>query len=187
MKKIVFIPGNGGSTTQDNWFPSVKNDLESYGLKVFAETFPDQDLAREAYWIPFLYNELKVDSETILVGHSSGAIAAMRFAEQYQVLGSVLVGAYYTDLNMEKEKLSGYFSRSWNWDKIRNNQKWISLFASEDDPWIPIEHPRHIHQCLNCEYHEYKNQGHFGGDYIKKEFPELTLSIMNYLRILASK
>lgn len=179
--KIVFVPGNGGSTTQDNWFPSVKTELESFGLEVIAEIFPDSDLARESYWIPFLRDNIKVDHETILVGHSSGAIAAMRFAEQYPILGSVLVGAYHTDLGMETEKLSGYFSRPWEWEKIRKHQQWISLFASDDDPWIPIEEARYIYQCLNCEYHEYKNQGHFGGDYLKKEFPELTLSILNYV------
>ncbi|MCC8467923.1 MAG: alpha/beta hydrolase [Rickettsia endosymbiont of Eriopis connexa] len=181
MIKIVFVPGNGNSTTQDNWFPSVKEELEAYNIEVITTTFPDPELARESYWIPFLRANIKVDDQTILVGHSSGAIAAMRFAEQYPILGSVLVGAYYTDLGIEQEKLSGYFSCSWNWKKIRNNQKWISLFASEDDPWIPIEHARYIHKYLNCEYHEYKNQGHFGGDYVKKEFPELTLSILNYL------
>ncbi len=53
------------------------------------------------------------------------------------------------------------------------------LFASEDDPWIPISEPQFIHQQLNCEYHEFKDQGHFGGDYFKPDFPELTLSILN--------
>lgn len=182
MVKIVFVPGNGGSTTQDNWFPSVKTELESFGLEVIAETFPDADLARESYWIPFLRDNIKVDHETILVGHSSGAIAAMRFAEQYPILGSVLVGAYHTDLGMETEKLSGYFSRPWEWEKIRKHQQWISLFASDDDPWVPIEEARYLHERLNCEYHEYINQGHFGGDYFKKEFPELTLSILRHLQ-----
>ncbi|KJV92367.1 RBBP9/YdeN family alpha/beta hydrolase [Rickettsia bellii] len=183
MIKIVFVPGNGNSTTKDNWFPSVKKELELHDIEVVAATFPDPDLAREFYWIPFLHDEIKVDDQTILVGHSSGAIAAMRLTEQYPILGSVLVGAYHTDLDMEKEKLSGYFSRPWNWEKIRSNQKYISLFASEDDPWIPIDHARYLHKHLNCEYHEYKNQGHFGGDYTKKEFPELTLSILNYLNL----
>lgn len=182
MVKAVFAPGNGGSIPQDNWFPGVKEALENHNIQVIAEPFPDPDLARESYWIPFLRNELKVDSETILVGHSSGAVAAMRFAEHYPILGSVLVGAYHTDLGMEKEKTSGYFSRPGDWEKIRTHQEWISLFASQDDPWIPIKEPRYIHQCLQCEYHEYKNQGHFCGDYVKKEFPELTLSILNYLK-----
>ncbi len=47
---------------------------------------------------------------------------------------------------------------------MRNNQQWTVLFASQDDPWISIEEPRYIHKMLNCEYHEYKNEGHFGGD-----------------------
>lgn len=182
--KIVFVPGNGGSTTQDNWFPKVKSQLEYHGFEVIAAVFPDADLARESYWVPFLIDELKVDQNTILVGHSSGAIASMRLAENHQILGAVLVGAYYTDLGIEKEKQSGYFDRLWNWEKIWKNQQWITLFASVDDPWIPIQEPRYIHEQLNCEYHEYKNQGHFGGDYFKAEFPELTLAILNNTRTL---
>lgn len=84
MTKIIFIPGNGGSTTHDNWFPSVKKELEAHGLSVVAAPFPDPELARESIWIPYLLNELKVDRNSILVGHSSGAIAAMRFAENNQ-------------------------------------------------------------------------------------------------------
>ncbi len=73
-KKVVFVPGNGGGTTQDNWFPELKCVLEEAGIQVIAEAFPDNDLARAKYWIPFLLNELKVDENTLLVGHSSGAV-----------------------------------------------------------------------------------------------------------------
>lgn len=183
MTKVVFVPGNGGSTTKDNWFSAVKAELEKHQLKVIAADFPDPELARQSIWLPFLRDELNVDENTILVGHSSGAIAAMRYAEQYKIKGSVLVGAYHTDLDMEQEKLSGYFDSPWDWEKIKENQEWCVLMASEDDPWIPITHPRHIHKKLNCEYHEFKNQGHFGGDYYKAEFPELTLSILNNLAL----
>jgi uncharacterized protein len=182
MAKIIFVPGNGGCTTQDNWFPSIKEEFEKHGLDVISTNFPDPELARESYWIPFLREELKAGNDTVLIGHSSGAIAAMRFAEKYELLGSVLVGAYYTHLGMETEKQSGYFDRPWDWNKININQKWISLFASSDDPWIPIKEARYIHTKLDCEYHEYKNQGHFGGDYFKSVFPELTLSVLNNLK-----
>ncbi len=181
VTKIIFIPGNGGSTTSDNWFPSVKKELEAQGVSVIAASFPDSDLARESIWIPFLLNELKVDKNSILVGHSSGAIAAMRLAEKHSIVGSVLVGAYHTDLGIEDEKKSGYFDRPWDWQKIRENQKWTVLFSSRDDPWIPIDQPRYIHSKLKCEYHEYTNQGHFGGDYFKEFFPELSQAIIRNL------
>ncbi|MBS0656600.1 MAG: alpha/beta hydrolase, partial [Verrucomicrobia bacterium] len=91
--KVLFIPGNGGGSPKDNWFPYLKEELEKLGVRVIASEFPDNQLAREAYWIPFLKNELKADDQTVLVGHSSGAIAAMRLAETDKLLGSVLVGA----------------------------------------------------------------------------------------------
>lgn len=178
MIKIIFIPGNGGCSTRDNWFPTVKSTLEASNLTVIAADFPDPDLARASFWMPFLLDELKVDENTILVGHSSGAVAAMRLAEKRRILGSVLVGAYYTDLGMETERQSGYFDQPWDFEKIRCNQKWTILFSSQDDPWISIEEPRYIHRMLNCEYHEYTNEGHFGGDYYKPSFPELSGAIL---------
>lgn len=183
-QKVILIPGNGGGSPKDNWFPSVKQELEAAGLTVISEEFPDNDLARASFWIPFICNELKADENTVLIGHSSGAIAAMRFAERQAILGSVLVGAYHTDLNMEKEKQSGYFDEPWNWESIRKNQQWIALFASQDDPWIPIEEARYIHLQLNCEYHEYKNEGHFGGDYYKPTFPELSYAVIRNIKAM---
>lgn len=185
IQKVILIPGNGGgSPNKDNWFPSVKKELEAAGLTVISEEFPDNDLARASFWIPFLLNELKADENTILIGHSSGAIAAMRLAEKQPILGSVLVGAYHTDLGIEKEKQSGYFNTPWDWEKIRSNQKWIALFASQNDPWIPIEQARYIHAQLNCEYHEYKHEGHFGGDYDKPTFPELSHAVLRNIGIM---
>ncbi len=181
MVKAIFIPGNGGSSTQDNWFPAVKLELEAHGVEVISVVFPDPYLARQSYWIPFLRDELKADEKTILIGHSSGAIAAMRFAEEYLILGSVLVGAYHTDLGMESEKKSGYFDKAWNWDAIKCNQQWTILFASQDDPWIPVKEPRYLHEQLDCEYHEFKDQGHFGGDYHKPTFLELSTAILRHL------
>ena len=181
-KRVIFIPGNGGGSPQDNWFPSVKQELEAAGLIVIAEEFPDNVLARASYWLPFLLNELKVDNDTILVGHSSGAIAALRITEQQAILGSVLVGAYHTDLNMDTEKQSGYFNQPWDWQRIKKHQQWCVVFASQDDPWIPIAEPRFLTEQLNCEYHEYLDQGHFGGDYHKPTFPELSLAILRHVK-----
>ena len=113
------------------------------------------------------------------MGHSSGAVAAMRFAQEHKIAGSVLVAAYHTDLGMETEKKSGYFDEAWNWKSIKRNQNWTVLFASQDDPWIPVDQPRYIHEQLNCEYHEFGNQGYFGGDYDKATFPELSRAIIH--------
>ncbi|HKC14501.1 MAG TPA: alpha/beta hydrolase [Patescibacteria group bacterium] len=182
MIRVIFIPGNGGGSTKDNWFPYLKMKLVKLGVEVIDKEFPDSDLAREKYWIPFL-KELGADKNTILIGHSSGAVAAMRFAEKNPILGSVLVGACYTDLGDEKEKSSGYYNRPWKWNSIKNNQKWIIQFASTNDPWIPIQEARTINEKLGSEYYEFTDQGHFGGDYDKKTFPELLEALKRKLKL----
>ena len=171
--KVIVIHGNGDSTPQDNWIPYCKHELEKIGISCITPQMPDAPLARSKYWLPLLKNEFKADENTVLVGHSSGALAAMRYAETNKILGSVLIGTMHTDLGLETERLSGYFDTPWNWEAIKKNQQWIIEFASIDDPWIPIEEARFVQKMLNAEYYEYTDQGHFGGDYYKAEFPEL--------------
>ncbi len=96
----------------------------------------------------------------------------MKFAEENRILGSVLVGAYHSDLGIENEKLSGYFDAPWDWESIRKNQEWIIQFASTDDPWIPIAEARYVSEHLKTEYYEFSDRGHFGGDREAKEFKE---------------
>lgn len=183
MIRVILIHGNGNSKPTDNWFPYLKNELEKLHIKVDAPQFPDAELARSSYWIPFLKDSLKADDQTIIVGHSSGAIAAMRFAEKNRILGSVLVGTYHTDLGFETEKLSGYFDAPWDWKSIKENQKWVIQFAGINDPWIPINEARFVRDKLHTDYHESPDQGHFGGDYYKETFPELLEAIKTHLKI----
>lgn len=172
MYRAIIVPGNGDDNPQDKWFPYVEKELTSLGIRVTNVKFPDPFLARKEYWLPFL-EKLGADQNTILIGHSSGAVASLRFAEKHPILGSVLVGAYVSHLGDDNEKKSGYFDAPWDWPAIKNNQKWIIQFASSDDPFIPIEEARIIAKELQTEYCEYTNQGHFGGRENKIEFPEM--------------
>ena len=170
--KVILIPGSG-ATPQDHWFPYLEKELSELGIKVINRQFPDFKLARKEYWLPFI-KELGPDEHTILVAHSAGTAAAMKYAEEHKLLGSILVAALYTDVGDDMMKQSGYFDSPWNWDTIKNNQQWIIQFASQDDPYIPIAEAHYIHEKLETEYHEYSKEGHFGyPKQPKYEFPEL--------------
>lgn len=174
--KIIIIPGNGNTHVKtDNWFSWLTKELEKREFTVICQDMPDPDLARKDIWLPHIKNELKADKNSIIIGHSSGAVAAMRYLETNKLLGAVLVGACHTDLGYESEKASGYYDDPWQWNKIRTNAGWIVQFASQDDPYISIQESRYIHQQLDCEYHEYTDQGHFSdGDEQKyNTFPQL--------------
>jgi len=166
--RAILIHGNGGCTAGDFWLPSVERDLVALGLEVINQTFPDNIKARATFWLPFL-ESLGADKDTILIGHSSGAMAAMRYAEAHRLLGSVLVGVCHTDLGDRFEAASGYYDRPWQWDRIRMNQEWIGVFNSTDDPHIPIAEPRVVAAQLRCSYFEFTDRGHF----TDAAFPEL--------------
>ena len=169
----MIIPGNGNAKMTEIWYPYIKNELEKLGLVVISKEMPDPYIAREKYWIPFIEKNItetaKTDDKIILIGHSSGAVAIMRFLEAHKIEGCILIGACYTDLGDQNEKASGYYNRSWEWNKIKQNSKWISVFASTDDDFIPIAEARHIKDQLNADYHEFNDRGHFMDD----KFPEL--------------
>ncbi len=174
--KAILIPGNGGATPSEGWLPYLERELPNLGIEVINKQFPDAILARSEYWLPFI-KELGADENTVLIGHSSGALAAMRYAETNKILGSILVGAAHTDLGDENEKASHYFDNPWNWEAIKNNQKWIVQFHSTDDPFIPIAEAHFVHEQLGTDYHEYPDKGHFQ----QAEVPELIESLKKYV------
>lgn len=177
--KIIFLPGNGGDgNTSYGWFPFVKSEFEKLGYNVLNPVFPDGVLARKDFWLPFLKN-LNPDENTILIGHSSGAVAIMRYTETHKILGSVLVAPCYTDLGLSSEKISAYYDAPWNWNEIKNNQKWIIQFSSINDSFIPIAEARFIHDKLDSTYYEL-TEGHFMGDTLEEliEAINVKLNIM---------
>jgi len=177
LPKVILIHGNGGSTADDLWLPYLDREFTALGLDVINQTFPDNVRARAQYWLPFL-EELGADDHTILIGHSSGAVAAMRYAETHRLLGSVLVGVCHSDLGDAGEAASGYYREPWAWQKIRENQNWIAIYHSTDDPHIPAAEPRFIAAQLKCSYFEFSDRGHFVD---ARDFPEVVAYVRRHV------
>jgi predicted alpha/beta hydrolase family esterase len=167
MPRVVIVPGCGCSPVRSsNWYAWMQEGLLKTGLfsDVVLRDMPDPQLARESVWIPFIVNDLGVDEDTIIIGHSSGAEAAMRLLENHKLLGCVLVSACHTDLGIESERKSKYYSRPWNWETIRGNTQWILQYHSTDDPFIPREEADHVAENLRSEYKCFEDKSHFFHD-----------------------
>ena len=167
--RCIFIHGNGGGTAGGIWFPWLERGLTALGLDVINRTVQDNVKARARYWLPSIA-ELGAHERTILVGHSSGAVAAMRFAETHRLLGSVLVAVCQTGLGDAGEAASGYYRAPWAWDRIRANQDWLAVYHSTDHPLIPVAEARFVAAQLKASYYEFEDRGHFSDD---RRFPEV--------------
>jgi len=109
MSRIILIPGNGNDQVETSmWYPSavealanakdLKTGQHLFGGGSVLRTFPDPYDAHEDIWIRFMENDIEINESDVVIGHSSGAAAILRFIESRKVKGAVLVSAYHTDL-----------------------------------------------------------------------------------------
>ncbi|KAJ1446187.1 Alpha/Beta hydrolase protein [Pelagophyceae sp. CCMP2097] len=172
--RCVILPGNGcsGNVRDANWYGWLEQQLIRSDIfdEVVLRNMPDPNAARESIWVPFIRDELIADgAHTVVVGHSSGAVAAMRLLEKTELMGVVLISACHTDLGDAGERRAGYYSRKWEWDKIQSNCKWAVQFHSDDDPFIPAHEADHVASNIKSEYHFFEKRSHF----FSPPFPEL--------------
>lgn len=169
--RVVILPGNGcDDLVGANWYLWMAERLRAEGRfsEVVARTMPDPHMAKRKVWLPFIVGALTADEHTVLVGHSSGAVAAMRFLEDYPARGAVLVSACHTDLGDAGERASGYYPPSggpWQWEKMRSNAGAsggnIAVLHSDNDPFIPLHEAQHVASCLEVPLRVVPGRSHF--------------------------
>lgn len=161
--KVIILPQIGCNPQTDYWYVWLQKKLHKLGLQVVI-----QDLTYLNGQPP------EVNKDSIVIGHSAGGVAGLRYVEKNIVFGLVIISVSHTPLGSIDRLHSGYYNKPWSWDAINKHTNWIVQFASQDDTLVNIEEPRFIHTQLNSEYHEYIDRGHFGSEYRKEEtFPEL--------------
>ena len=164
LYRAIIIPGNGCSPVlHANWYSALANEIRNIPLfsECILRDMPDPDEAYERTWLPFIRDELGADERTVLIGHSSGAQAAMRLLETTKLKGVVLVSACVTDGGLESERISGYYNRPWQWDAIKSNTEWILQYHSSDDPFIGRHEADQVAQHLCTEYTCFDDRSHF--------------------------
>lgn len=180
--RVVLIHGNAGASIDGIWFPYLKRELEARGHTVVAHTFPDPIKGRLRFWLPYLTDVIQPDARTVIVGHSSGALTALRYAESAPLLGTFVVAGHHTDCGFELERRSGFFDEPWDWAAIRRNQRFIVQFHSADDPWVPVDVARELHQLTGSRLTVLEGMGHFGSyDQKMESFPELLEAVCQEL------
>jgi len=176
VTRAVIAPGNGGGPTgirDANFYGWVADALQAGGMDAVVRDMPDPYVASEKVWVPFLRDTLRCGADTVLVGHSSGAAAGLRLAEEVRLGGLVLVSAYATDLGDAMERQAGYFTRPFDWDKIRANCGFVVQFGSPDDPFLPWDAQCEVAEGLGITITRLDGRGHF----MEPTFPELVNAI----------
>jgi len=176
--KVVVIPGRGIAPDK-LWFPWLAKQiiLAMPELPVFVADMPERETAPRDAWLEHLMALGVNDGRTLLIGHSSGAVAIMRLAEQVSLWGAVLVAPHYTDCGDQIDREGGFFTQPWLWYKIQQHCPTIHVVCSDNDREVE-EEPAEIAKLLTLDtsnYHILQGKGHFMGEKGNRprELPEL--------------
>lgn len=174
MGKAFIFHGTGASSNS-HWIPWMKEKLEERGLEVYTPDFPtpeDQDLEN---WMKILENYPDIDEETILIGHSTGAVFILSILEKVEnVKAAYLISGFTGKLGIEFDELNETFAeKEFNFENIRNSSEELHVFHSASDPYVPLEKAEELARNLEASLHLKAEAGHFNTDSGYTEFPEL--------------
>ena len=171
MKKAVIIHGFQGSP-EHGWKIWLASELEKRGFKATVPSMPTPNHPKMNEWVRTIENAVGcLEEDVLLVGHSLGCIAILRYLEclkQGSVGSVVLVAGFVDDLG-EKE-LSGFFEKPIDWKVIRKRARRFYVLQSDNDPYVPVRHGHDIAENLGAKM-AIKTMRHFSGDDDVNELP----------------
>ena len=178
MKQALILHGTD-ATPQSNWFAWLKDELEKVDYKVWLPQLPNSDTPNAKIYTGFLLSGsyFRFDDETIIVGHSSGAVEALHLLENLpentKVRAVFLVSVFKDDLGWDV--LKGLFDEPLDFVKIKTKADKFVLLHADNDPYCTIEHAEYIAEQIGGELIVKSGQGHFNTELSERyrAFPEL--------------
>jgi uncharacterized protein len=179
MKNALILHGTSGNS-HSHWFQWLKNELEKNGYTVWVPDLPGADNPNIKIYNDFIfsYKEFEFNSDTIIIGHSSGAVEILgllqNLPENITINSVYLIGSFMD--NLGRADLEGLFETPFDFDLIKTKSKKFIFFHSDDDPYCPLEHAKYLVEKTAGELVFMPGQKHFststaGEKYI--QFPEL--------------
>lgn len=179
MKKALILHGTKNNSL-DNWFPWLSSQLSDLGYAVWSPDLPKAEKPNLKTYNEFLLNnpDFALNSESILIGHSSGAVAVLGLLQNLPAGTTVdtcyLVGIFKDDLGWEA--LNELFLAPLDYALIKTKAKKFIFIHSDNDPYCSLDGANFIRNKLEGDLVLLPGQFHFsistaGEKY--KEFPEL--------------
>ncbi len=164
MTNVFIFHGTDGYP-DENWFPWLKQKLESLGCKVIVPQFPTpKDQTLESWLKIFSEYEKYFTQDTVFIGHSLGGAFLLRVLEKSSVkikasfMVSTPIGVLPIKNYVSDEPFIGH---PFNWSKIKKNCQKFFVFHSDNDPYVSLGNGKELSKQLDTELIFVSGCGHF--------------------------
>jgi len=166
MTRVFLFHGTGGDGNE-NWFPFLRDELRARGCEVITPRFPPpegQDLeswraAFAEFWPLFDDPSERV----VAVAHSIGPAFVLDLLErvEHPLLACFFVAPFHRPLGNAFDQPNASFLREYAWERIMDAADHIRVFASENDPYVPLGHSEEFAELVGASIKVFENAGHF--------------------------
>jgi len=174
---VVLMHGKNTDPSQ-KWYPWLASEMSARHVPYHAPTLPNTDEPFIDEWKSAL-NDSHPGQDTILIGHSRGGVAILRWLEDQpessKVKRVILIAAnsgLSKNRTIPDETNHGFYTdRGYDFAKIRSHCEEFFVLHSKDDQWVPYAHGIENSESLHAELLTFEDRGHFGKGV--NEIPEL--------------
>jgi len=185
-KRIFIIHGWEGSPG-DIWFPWLAKKLREKGYIVKTLAMPNADEPVIDQWLAHMRAIIRhPDKNTILVGHSLGGQAILRYLaelpEEIQIKKAILVAPVLNEITNrdfdEKDPGALWLKTPFNEKKAKKATKKIIGFFSDNDRWIPLSSEKTLREKFGARTIIEHNMGHYSDDENMNGVPQILEEIV---------
>ncbi len=184
---FVLLHGfNGGANR--NFMPWMKEKLESYGYSVQVPDLPSSENPSEKEQVSFVLDTVTFDENTIMLGHSLGAVVALKVVEKlsHPIAGLVLAGGFsHTTFKDGKERpYIDDFNWEFDWERIQSQVGTITILHDVSDPVISRAQAEELAKRLGTtvQFGEVR-EGHFRAE----QEPALFEAVIPHIEVFTTR
>ncbi len=116
-------------------------------------------------------------AETILIGHSSGALLVLHLAERanipFRAIFSICPFARELGLAAYDPLNYSFIQPAFDWMAVKKGAQSITCFAGDNDPYVPLAYSQEVATACGAELVIIHGGGHLNAEAGMLEFPPL--------------
>ncbi len=150
------------------WYPWFATEMQTRNIAFEAPTLPETNNPDCDAWVEAL-DAMQPDDNTILVGHSRGGVAILRWLETLptsrRVRKVILVATNSGKLAMNSQTTSNrnfFTEKGYDFAAIREHCNDFIVLHSQDDQTVSFDAGKENAQGLDARFHAFDDRGHFG-------------------------
>ena len=179
---VILIHSKDTDPTQ-KWYPWLTRKLSARHIPFSAPALPHADEPHIEEWRAAL-TSFQPSQETVLIGHSRGGVAGLRWLEdqpkELKVKQVILVAAnsgFIKNQTVSGETNYGFYTeKGYDFSNILQHCSEFVLLHSKDDQWVPYLQGIENAEGLHAKLLTFDDRGHFGRGI--NELPELLEAIL---------